>query len=70
MLEEHPHALTDLFLVVDQLTETCETLVCGFGAKIVERTENGLLQDDFELWIEARVLFALNDSQNASDSSH
>ena len=52
MLEEHPHALTDLFLVVNQLTETCETLVCGFGAKIVERTENGLLQDDFELWIE------------------
>lgn len=35
VLEEIPHALADGLLVVDQLTETSQTLICALSAVIV-----------------------------------
>ena len=43
MLEEVPHTLTDLLLIVHDFTETSESLISALSGIIVESSENWLL---------------------------
>ena len=51
MLEEVPHALAGLRLVVDQLTKASKTLISALGLDVVKRSEDGLLKHGFKLWV-------------------
>lgn len=50
-LEEVPHALSSSLLVVDKLTETCETLVRALSSKVIQSRQDWLLKHLFELGV-------------------
>ena len=51
MLEEIPHALAQVLLIVDQLTEASQTFVSALGAEVIEAGQDWLLKDLFQLWV-------------------